>query len=94
MFEESKGIAGGSEWVFPSNRSPKQAIAHGALNVAVRALGIEVRDFVIHDFRRTASTPLHEAEAIPFYERNGFVMLSDNDKDESTRLMSFHLNTV
>ena len=29
--------------------------------VAVRALAIDVRDFVIHDFRRTASTHLHEA---------------------------------
>jgi hypothetical protein len=29
--------------------------------VAVRALEINVRDFVIHDFRRTASTHLHEA---------------------------------
>lgn len=32
--------------------------------------------------------------AIPFYERNGFVMLSDIDKDESTRLMYFDLITV
>lgn len=61
MFEELKGLASGSEWVFPSRGSLKQPIAHSTLNVAVRALAIDVRDFVIHDFRRTASTHLHEA---------------------------------
>ncbi|GAB6047387.1 tyrosine-type recombinase/integrase [Methyloparacoccus murrellii] len=61
MFEELKGLASGSEWVFPSSRSLKQPIAKSTLNVAVRALEADVRDFVIHDFRRTASTHLHEA---------------------------------
>jgi len=61
MFEELKGLASGSEWVFPSRGSLKQPIAKSTLNVAVRALAIDVRDFVIHDFRRTASTHLHEA---------------------------------
>lgn len=61
MFEELKGLASGSEWVFPSRGSLNQPISHSTLNVAVRALDIDVRDFVIHDFRRTASTHLHEA---------------------------------
>ena len=61
MFEELKGLASGSEWIFPSRGSLNQPISHSALNVAVRALEIDVRDFVIHDFRRTASTHLHEA---------------------------------
>lgn len=61
MFEELKTLASGSEWVFPSRGSLKQPISHSTLNVAVRALEIDVRDFVIHDFRRTASTHLHEA---------------------------------
>jgi integrase len=61
MFEELKGLASGSEWVFPSRGDLKQPIAKSTLNVAVRALEIDVRDFVIHDFRRTASTHLHEA---------------------------------
>lgn len=61
MFEELKGLASGSEWVFPSRGSLKQPIAHNALNTVVRALETDVRDFVIHDFRRTASTHLHEA---------------------------------
>lgn len=61
MFEELKGLASGSEWVFPSRGSLKLPIAKSTLNVAVRALEIDVREFVIHDFRRTASTHLHEA---------------------------------
>lgn len=61
MFEELKALSSGSEWVFPSRGSLNKPIAHNALNVVVRALAIEVRDFVIHDFRRTASTHLHEA---------------------------------
>lgn len=61
MFEELKALASGSEWVFPSRGDLKQPIAKSTLNVAVRALEIDVRDFVIHDFRRTASTHLHEA---------------------------------
>lgn len=61
MFEELKGLASGSEWVFPSRGDLEKPIAKSTLNVAVRALEIEVRDFVIHDFRRTASTHLHEA---------------------------------
>ncbi|AAZ98776.1 putative phage integrase [Thiobacillus denitrificans ATCC 25259] len=61
MFEELKGLASGSEWVFPSRSSLKKPIAHNALNTVVRALEADVRDFVIHDFRRTASTHLHEA---------------------------------
>lgn len=61
MFEELKGLASGSEWVFPSRGDLHRPIAKSTLNVAVRALEIEVRDFVIHDFRRTASTLLHEA---------------------------------
>lgn len=61
MFEELKGLASGSEWVFPSRGSLKKPIAHNTLNTVVRALETDVRDFVIHDFRRTASTHLHEA---------------------------------
>ena len=61
MFAELRGLASGSEWVFPSRGDLKQPIAKSTLNVAVRALAIDVRDFVIHDFRRTASTHLHEA---------------------------------
>lgn len=61
MFEELHGLASGSEWVFPSRGDLHQPIAKSTLNVVVRALDAGVRDFVIHDFRRTASTHLHEA---------------------------------
>lgn len=60
MFEELRDLASGSEWVFPSRGDLKRPIAKSTLNVAVRALDVDVRDFVIHDFRRMASTHLHE----------------------------------
>lgn len=61
MFEELKGLASGSEWIFPSRSNLHQPIAKSTLNAAVRTLEHDVQDFVIHDFRRTASTHLHEA---------------------------------
>lgn len=61
MFEELRVLASGSEWVFASRGDLHSPIARSTLNVAIRALEIDVRDFVIHDFRRTASTHLHEA---------------------------------
>ena len=61
MFEELQGLASGSEWVFPSRGDLSRPISKTTLNVVVRSLDADVRDFVIHDFRRTASTHLHEA---------------------------------
>ena len=61
MFDELKGLASGSEWVFPSRNTRSKPIAHSTLNAAIRSLTHDVQDFVIHDFRRTASTHLHEA---------------------------------
>lgn len=61
MFDELRALASGSEWVLPSRNSLKQPVAKSTLNVVVRSLDLDVQDFVIHDFRRTASTHLHEA---------------------------------
>lgn len=61
MFEELKGLSNGSEWVLPSRGCLRQPISQNTLNQAIRSMEIDVRDFVIHDFRRTASTHLHEA---------------------------------
>jgi len=61
MFEELKGLSSGSEWVFPSRGSLKQPVAHNTLNKAIQSMELGIQQFVIHDFRRTASTHLHEA---------------------------------
>lgn len=61
MFEELKGLSSKSPWVLPSRNTLKEPIAHSTLNQAIRLLDLGIRDFVIHDFRRTASTQLHEA---------------------------------
>lgn len=61
MLEELKGHAGKSAYVFPSTRGVgDRPISKSTLNQAVRALSIDVQHFVLHDFRRTASTHLHE----------------------------------
>ncbi len=60
MFEELKYLSGKSQWVLPSRNSWKKSISKSTLNSAIRTLDLDIKDFVIHDFRRTASTHLHE----------------------------------
>jgi integrase len=47
-------------FVFPTVRGEDHPIAKSTLNQAVKALGLEVEHFVLHDFRRTAETHLLE----------------------------------
>ena len=61
LFSELRELACGSPYVLPSRSRLQEPIAHSTLNVAIRALGVEIADFVLHDFRRSASTHLHEA---------------------------------
>lgn len=61
LLRELQDLACGSPFVLPSRSSLQQPISVSTLNVAVRALGLELADFVLHDFRRTASTHLHES---------------------------------
>lgn len=61
MFEELRALSCGSEWVLPSRNSLKKPVSKSILNHVVRGLELDVQNFVIHDFRRTASTHLHEA---------------------------------
>ncbi|PTB21633.1 integrase [Trinickia symbiotica] len=61
MLRELQSLAASERYVFPSSygRGDKP-IAKSTLNQAVRALSLDVQHFVLHDFRRTASTHLHE----------------------------------
>jgi len=61
LFTELKELACGSPYALPSRSSLKEPISLSALNKAIGALGVEISHFVLHDFRRTASTHLHEA---------------------------------
>lgn len=61
MFAELKELSFSNRYVFPARRGTgDQPIAKSTLNSAVRAMDTGVQHFVIHDFRRTASTHLHE----------------------------------
>jgi integrase len=63
-----KTCAGGSEYIFPSRYDGDQPISKATLNgvltsvvKAAQADGVPLASFSPHDFRRTASTALHEA---------------------------------
>ncbi len=58
---ELQALSGHSLYLFPSSRGEAdRPISKSTLNQAVRALSLDVQHFVLHDFRRTASTHLHE----------------------------------
>lgn len=61
LLQELRTLAGHSAYLFPSTRGTEdRPISPTTLNQAIRALSLEVQHFVLHDFRRTASTHLHE----------------------------------
>ena len=65
MLEELKAHAGKSAYVFPSTSDVNdRSISKSTLNQAVRALSINSQHFVLHNFRRTASTHRHEMEPV------------------------------
>lgn len=61
MLRELRTLSHSERFVFPMRRGYEdRPIAKSTLNQAVRAMESNVLHFVIHDFRRTASTHLHE----------------------------------
>ncbi|HYS65666.1 MAG TPA: integrase arm-type DNA-binding domain-containing protein [Paraburkholderia sp.] len=60
MLRELHHARAGRNFVFPSVRGDDRPIARSTLNQAVKALGLDVEHFVLHDFRRTASAHLRE----------------------------------
>jgi integrase len=63
MLRELRTLSHSQRFVFPMRRGYEdRPIAKSTLNQAVRAMESDVQHFVIHDFRRTASTHLHEMD--------------------------------
>lgn len=61
MLTELRELSHSARYVFPMRRGfEDKPIAKSTLNQAVRAMNVDVQHFVLHDFRRTASTHLHE----------------------------------
>ncbi|WP_429499221.1 tyrosine-type recombinase/integrase [Robbsia andropogonis] len=60
MFRDLHETRTSEVFVFPTVRGVARPIAKSTLNQAIRALDMDVQHFVLHDFRRTASTHLHE----------------------------------
>lgn len=61
LFSELRQLSDRSSYVLPCRSNPQAPIALSTLNQAIRSLGLDMSDFVLHDFRRTASTHLHES---------------------------------
>jgi integrase len=62
LLRELQRARGSGRFVFPSVRGDDRPIAKSTLNQAVKALGLDVEHFVLHDFRRTASAHLRDME--------------------------------
>jgi integrase len=61
MLRELRETRSRRQYVFPTVRGDEdRPIAKSTLNQAVKALGIDVEHFVLHDFRRTAAAHLRE----------------------------------
>ncbi|MFZ2028814.1 MAG: integrase arm-type DNA-binding domain-containing protein [Vitreimonas sp.] len=59
-FEELREITGAGQRCFPSIRSLNNPLSDGALNAALRALGVDGSVHVAHGFRSSASSLLNE----------------------------------
>lgn len=59
MFRELQVLACGSEYVLPGKSSIRKPMHENSLNAALDRISFDMPSFVIHDFRRTASTILH-----------------------------------
>lgn len=60
MLRELHQSKASQKFVFPSVRGDDRPIAKSTLNQAVKALGLDVEHFVLHDFRRTAIAHVRE----------------------------------
>ena len=61
LFKKLHAITGDGELCFPSIRSRGQPLSDGALNAALRAMGVDGDTHVAHGFRSSASTLLNQA---------------------------------
>ncbi|MBU8974784.1 tyrosine-type recombinase/integrase [Lysobacter sp. MMG2] len=60
ILRELHSITGGGPYVFPSLRGQSRPMSENTLNAALRALGFDGDRHVVHGFRSTASSLLHE----------------------------------
>ncbi|MFT4063309.1 tyrosine-type recombinase/integrase [Paraburkholderia sp.] len=82
MLRELHRMRAGENFVFPGVRGGDRPIARSTLNQAVKALGLDVEHFVLHDFRHTASTHLRDMEQQSAAQSD---VLQGNAMDEAAR---------
>ena len=64
ILREAQGLAGRSEYVFPSGRSPRRPMSDNAILAAMRRMGIGKEEMSGHGFRAMARTILDEVLGI------------------------------
>jgi integrase len=78
LFDELAVLAGDSPWALPG-RDAKRSISEHTLNAMLaRNSAFGLKNFVIHDLRRTASTMLHERGFAPDVIEKALNLFSDN----------------
>jgi integrase len=82
MLRELHRAKASRNFVFPSVRGDDRPIARSTLNQAVKALGLEVEHFVLHDFRRTASTHVREIAQRQDALADASALASDSPRQE------------
>ena len=61
LFKIQKKLSADSEYIFPSRNNPNKPMSHNTLNYLLQPLLINrIKDFVVHDLRRTGATNLGE----------------------------------
>jgi integrase len=80
MLDELRKTRMSTTYLFPTVRGFDRPIAHSTLNQAVKALGLDVEHFVLHDFRRTASLHLR-AMAAPADQAAAAALVVDEERE-------------
>ena len=83
MLRELQHPKASRNFVFPSVRGNDRPIAKSTLNQAVKALGLDVEHFVLHDFRRTAAAHLRELAQQPDALNNSSAETLQNGKQDA-----------
>jgi integrase len=60
LLKTLRTLSGGSEFLFPSTRTPARPLHSGALSIGLRSSGFPSREVTPHGFRATACTLLNE----------------------------------
>jgi integrase len=85
MLRELHRTRASATFVVPSVRGDDRPIAKSTLNQAVKALGLDVEHFVLHDFRRTAAAHLREMTEHAQTDKSSVKTRQSASREDSSR---------